>query len=587
MDNQKIADIFQEIANMMDIRGDNRFRVIAYSRAAQTISGLAFDLRDVVMRDVHELNKIPGIGQALAATIVELVTTNRCEWYEELKAEFPPGVLQMLKLRGVGPKKVKLFYGTLGIKTIAELKKAAQAGKIRELPKMGEKSESEVLASIEHFESTPHDRRSLHEGFQEAMQYIVHMKKSAKVKKIEYAGSLRRGSETIGDVDLLVAAKDSDVPAIMKHFLEYGEVAKVLGHGETKSSVVLKSSLQVDLRVIPLAIFGAALHYFTGSKNHNIRIRDRAKKMGLKVNEYGVFRLPVKEGGEEVFVAGATEEELFSTIHLAWIPPEMREDRGEVELSEKLFAKKKKMPELVELSDLRGDMHCHSEWSDGTEPLEVVAQGYMKAGFEYMAMTDHSKAVGITQGLTDEKAQRYFAEIERVQKVLGNTFTILKGSEVDILKDGSLDYSDKVLKQFDWLVGSVHSHFKLPQEDQTKRVLTAIQSGYLKVLGHPTSRLIHDRPPILLNMEAIIKACIDHHVALEINGSPSRMDLNDVHVKMAHDMGAKFVISTDSHHSSHMGFLHYGILTARRGWLTKEAVLNTWPLEKLLRWFQK
>lgn len=566
---------------MLDIKGENRFRVIAYSRAAQVIRNLPFDLRDLVLKDVRKLTDIPGIGKDLALKIAEMVTSGRCPFHEKLIKSFPPGLLSMLRLRTVGPKRVKLFYSRLGIKNIAELKKAAEKGLLRALPKMGEKSEKEILEAIREFEATPHERRSLHEALQEATKYVEYLKKCDCISQVEYAGSLRRRLETIGDIDILAAWKDGARGAsekIMRHFVKYSEVSKILSQGETKSQALLKSGIQVDLRVVEPEIFGAALHYFTGSKGHNIRIRDRAKKMGLKVSEYGVFKV---RGKKETLIAGKTEEEVFRAVGFSFIPPELREDRGEIEWAEK----KKPFPKLIELSDLAGDMHCHSQWSDGSEPIEEVARAYLQAGFSYMAMTDHSKAVGITRGLSDEKAQKYFDEIDRVQKKIGSHFRILKGSEVDILKNGVLDYSEKVLGQFEWLVASVHSYFRLPEEEQTRRVITAIKSGFIKVLGHPTARMIYERQPISLNMEAVVKACVDYHVALEINGSPPRMDLNDVHVKMAKDLGAKFVISTDSHHSSQRQFLTYGIAIARRGWLTKEDVLNAMPLEKMMKYF--
>lgn len=567
---------------MMEIKGENRFRVLAYAKAATMIQNLPYELRDIALTDIEKLKEIPGIGQALSEKIVELVLTGKCEFHQKLVKEFPAGLIQMLRLRTVGPKKAKLFYEKLGIKSIPELKKAAQEGKLRDLPKMGEKSEAEILLAIEQFDKTPHERRYLHEVLQEALHYLAHMKSCEDIDQIQYAGSLRRQLDTVGDIDILVSGKNPE--RISDCFIKYKEVKKVLNHGPTRSSVLLKSGIGVDLRVVPSEIFGAALHYFTGSKAHNIRIRDRAKKMGLKVNEYGVFKI---NGEKEKLIGGKSEEEVFKAVGFSYIPPEIREDRGEIEWAES----GKSFPHLIELEDLKGDLHCHSQWSDGKQLLEEVVLEYQKAGFEYMAMTDHSKNVGVVRGLTDERAQEYFQEIDRMQKKIGGTggkkFKILKGSEVDILKNGSLDYSEKVLKQFDLLVASVHSHFRLPEEEQTKRVITAIKSGFIQILGHPTGRMIHQREPISLNMEAIIKACIDHHVALEINGSPPRMDLNDIHVKMGKDLGAKFVISTDSHHSSQMEFLRYGIGIARRGWLTKEDVLNTRPAEEVMKYWER
>lgn len=571
MDNQKIADIFDEIGSILEIQGDNPFRINAYFRAARTIAHYPKDLRDIYLTDPLKLEEIPGIGKDLAAKIIEILKTGKCKAHQELVKKFPKGLLEMLRLRGVGPKKVKLFFGKLGIQNVDQLKKAAQAGKLRKLPKMGEKSEQEILKAIEEFRSYKHERRLLHEALQEANKYVEHMKKCNEIDKIEPAGSLRRRVETIGDIDILTTGKHAE--KIMDHFLKYPEIANVIGRGPTKSTVLLKSGVQVDLRVLDPKTFGAALHYFTGSKEHNIRIRDLAKRKGLKISEYGVFKV---RGEKEILVGGKTEEEVFKFVGFPFIPPEFREDRGEIEWA----LAKKPFPELIELKDLRGDLHCHTKWSDGSEELEDVVKAYKKAGYEYMAITDHSKAIGITGGLTAERIKMQWDEIDKLNKEL-KPFKILKGSEVDILRDGKLDFPDAILKKLDMVVGSVHLNFKMSEEEQTKRIIRAIESGFMHILGHPTGRLIHQRNPYQVNMKKVIEACVRNHVALEINASPTRLDLNDTYVKMAKDLGAKFVISTDSHHSSQMQFQQYGVFVARRGWLTKNDVLNTLPLEKI------
>lgn len=586
MDNQAIATIFGEIADMMDIKGEDFFRVNAYRRAAQTIGHMSQDLRDLYAQDPDSLENIPGIGKALAEKIVEMLTTGKCRFYTELVHSFPKGLLAMLRVRGVGPKKVKLFFGELKIHTLAQLKKAATMGKLRELPGMGEKSERDILSAIADFEAMPHERRLIHEATAEAHEYIAYMKRCKAVATITYAGSLRRGVETIGDVDLLVCGRDH--VTIMDHFVAYKEVRSVLGRGETKCSVLLSSGMQVDLRVLDKRVFGAGLHYFTGSKAHNIKIRDRAKRMGLKVSEYGVFRVTrgrdtrgSARGQRETFIGGATEEELFHLLKLPYIPPELREDRGEIAYADQ----HKTMPTLVTLADVRGDLHTHSRWSDGSEEIEDIARAYKKAGFSYMALTDHSKAIGITRGMNDERVAEQWDEIDELNDDLA-PFRILKGSEVDILKDGRLDYSEKTLKRLEVVNASAHLHHNLPEREQTKRLIAAVSSGYVKVLSHPTGRLIQQRKPISFDYEAVFKACVDHHVALEINASPSRLDLNDQLILLARELGAKFTISSDAHHSSQREFLQYGVLMARRGWLTSKDILNTMTLKQLLAYWK-
>lgn len=576
MDNQKIAHTLQEIGNLLEIQGANFFRVNAYYRAAQTIEHYPKDLRDIFLTDIRELGDIPGIGKDLGAKIVEMLTTGRCEYHEELAQQFPPGLLEMLRLRGVGPKKVKLFFSALQIHDIDSLKKAAEEHRLQDLPKMGEKSELDILKAIEEFRSYSHERRLLHEAMQEATHFVAYMKEFSGIERIEIAGSLRRRRETIGDVDILCTGKN--LSEIMEHFLEYKEIASVIGKGPTKCSVLLKSGLQVDLRVLESRVFGAALHYFTGSKEHNIRVRDIAKRNGLKVSEYGVFRM---DEDTETFLCGKTEEEVFAAVGLPFIPPELRENRGEIEWGES----GKPFPKLIELKDMRGDLHCHSNWSDGSQSIDEVVAAYKAAGYEYMALTDHSKAVGITGGMDAVKIRKQWKELERLNKEM-KPFVILKGSEVDILKDGSLDFPDDILEELDIVVASVHLNFKMSEEDQTKRIIRALESGFVKILGHPTGRLINERNPFQADMKKVFQAAVEHHVALEINSSPSRMDLNDTHVKMAKDLGAKFVIDTDSHHSSHMQFQQYGVSIARRGWLTKEDVLNAWPLDTLKKYWK-
>lgn len=574
-----MAEIFGEIGDIMDIQGENVFRVNAYRRAAQVISHYPYDLADSYTK-TGKIEKIPGIGVDLEKKIIEMISTGRLLFHEQLVQSFPKGLLDMLRIRSVGPKKVKLFFGTLGIQNLEQLKKAAATGQLRGLPKMGEKSEADILKAIEEYEMMPHERRLLHDALMEAQKFVKYLRECPDIGDVQYAGSLRRGVETIGDIDILCCGKKGglkEADRIMSYYAKFSEVSGVINRGETKSSVLLKTGMQVDLRVVDRSIFGAALHYFTGSKAHNIHIRDRAKKMGLKVSEYGVFKI---KGKKETLVAGKTEEEVFHIVGLPFIIPELREDRGEIEFGLKYG----RMPQTIELDDLQGDLHVHSKWSDGSQDIEEVAKAYKKAGFQYMALTDHSKAVGVAGGMDDERVAEQWDEIDEINAEL-KPFRILKGSEVDILKDGRLDYGEKVLKKLEVICASAHLYHNLSEPDQTKRLLRAVTSGHVKILSHPTGRLIHVRKPIVFDIEAVFKACADHHVALEINSSPDRMDLNDTHVRLAKSLGCKFSIDSDAHHTSNIGFLQYGITIAKRAWLTKEDVINAMTLKELLRYW--
>ncbi len=578
MDNKQIADVFDEIGDILEIKGVNFFRVNAYRKAALTINNLAEDLRQVVEKTPTELSRIPGIGQALKDKIVELVKTGKCQEHERLKEGFPEGLLEMLKLRGVGPKKVKLFYSELNITTLAALKDAAERGLLRELPKMGEKSESEILKAIEERENFSIERRYIHEATQEADAYINYMKNLKEIKKIQYAGSLRRCKETIGDIDILLTVEDPEKvrEKVMRHFVEYPEVRKIVAEGDTKSSVVLGSGLDVDLRVVAEESFGAALHYFTGSKEHNIKMRDIAKNKGLKLNEYGLM------DGDKI-VAGESEEAIFEELGLPFIPPEMRRNDGEIEYAQKHG----KVPKLVELSDIRGDLHNHSNYSDGKNSLLEVAESFIERGYEYFAMTDHSKVMAVTNGLDKEKIERQWAEIDEVQEQLGDKIKILKGCEVDILKDGSLDFEDEVLSKLEIVVISAHLFHSLPADEQTKRLISAIENPHSMILGHPTGRLINKRSPMQYDMQKVIDACVENDVALEINSNPHRLDLAEKYLRIAKDKGAKFAIDTDSHSIHNHDFMSFGVGMARRGWLEGCDVINTWPLAELTAYSQK
>lgn len=604
MDNQRIAQIFQEIGDILDINGENRFRILAYHKAAQNILNLPRELRDIYDEDPKQLETIPGIGKDLSAKIVEMISTGKCTYHQDLLKKFDKGLLDILRVRGVGPKKVKLFYSELRIDSIEKLRKAAEGGLLRTLPKMGEKSEAEILVALKDYDKHT-ERMMLSDALHQAKKLVAYMEKAPGVQLACYAGSLRRMKETIGDIDILVSTNnpEKNTPEIMEYFLKYPETEKVLAHGDTKSAIVLQSGIQTDLRVLDTKIFGAALHYFTGSKAHNIVVRDRAKKMGLKINEYGVFKLQKVKGQKEpreVFVGGATEEEIFESVGLPYIVPEMREDRGEVEA-----ALKHKLVHPVERKDLRGDLHVHSNWSDGSQEIQEVARAYYKAGFEYFALTDHSPAVKVAHGLTPDRFELQWDEIDAINEEYEQAFKkkhhsrelhgeskevrpfkILKGVECDIMPDGSMDLADKILKKMDIVVASVHSRFKMTEEEMTARIIKALGNPFVKILGHPSGRLINEREPYEVDMEKVIDAAIAHHVALEIDGQPARLDLFDYYCKMARDRGAKFTIDSDSHHTRQMEYLDFGVSVARRGWLEPGDVLNTLPLSDLMKYWK-
>ncbi len=571
MDNKQIAAVFDEMANIMEIKGEDFFRINAYRKAAITILNYGADLRKIVDTNPHELENIPGIGKGLAQKIVELILSGKCREHEEMKKKFPHDLLEMLNLRTVGPKKVKLFYSKLKIKNIKQLKEAAEKHLLRSLPKMGEKSEEEILKAIKEYASFSSERTLLIEAIFEAERLIEYMKKCKEIKKIEYAGSLRRRQETIGDIDILVTVQNpkKDHEVVTKHFVSYPEVLNVTAQGDTKSSVILQSGIEVDLRVVSNESFGAALHYFTGNKEHNIRIRDLAKKKGLKVNEYGIYK------GEKL-VGGEKEEEIFKCVGVPYIIPELRKNDGEIEYG----LKHKEFPKFIELKDIKGDLHVHSNFSDGKNSIHELAENFIKTGYQYFAMTDHSSVLGITGGMGSKEIKRQWKEIDELNKKLKGKITILKGAEVDILKDGSLDFSDDVLKELDIVIISAHMYSRLPEGEQTKRLISAIEHKYVKILGHPTGRLINRRPEMEFNMEKVISACVQNNVAIEINSSPLRLDLADKYVRIAKDKGAKFSIGTDAHSLDQTSYMQLGVFVARRGWLTKEDVINCYPETK-------
>lgn len=570
MENKKVAQIFQEISDIMEFNGENKFRYLSYRRAAQTIGTLNVDVRQIYNQDPAKFREIPGIGEALSAKIVEILETGHCLYYEELKLGVSPGMLEMLTIRGMGPKKVKKLYDELGIDEVPKLKAAAEAGKIAGLEGMGEKSQAEILKAIADHEKH-RERILIHTAMSLAEELVDTMQKGPGVEQVEYAGSLRRASETIGDIDILATGKDH--PAILDYFVNHPDVTDVLAHGETKASVLISGGTQVDLRVVAKSSFGAALYYFTGSKEHNIHARKIAISKGLKINEYGVYR-------DDKQIAGKTEEDCFKTLGLPYIIPEMREDQGEIEAG---YAGT--LPHPLELEDIRGDLHMHTKATDGKNTLEEMVAAAQAKGYEYVAITDHSPAVRVANGMDVKRCRTHLAAIDALNATLKG-FRILKGSEVDILEDGSLDYPDELLRELDLVNISVHSKFNLDSKVQTDRIIRAMSHPYVTILCHPTGRIVKQREPYAVDLTEVARAAASFHVAMEVNGS-QRLDLSPGNIRLAKEQGAHFVVNTDAHHVQHLDFMRFGVKMARRGWLEKKDVLNTRSLEKLLSYFRK
>jgi DNA polymerase (family 10) len=568
MENKTIADIFTEIADILEIQGENPFRVRSYRNAARTIEDMSRSLESLVKAD-ENLEEIPGIGKSMSEKIREILSTGKCHTLEELRSRIPPSLTELLKLEGLGPKKVKVLYDELAVDSVDRLEKAAQAGRLRNLPGMGLKTEEKILKSIEHYRAGM-GRFKLSVGFQYAEALLRHLKGVPGVKRLDPAGSFRRRRETIGDLDILAIC--SKGCKVMDRFAGYGDVAEVLARGETKSSVRLKCGLQVDLRVLEEESYGAALHYFTGSKAHNVAIRERAKEKGLKVSEYGVFRAK-----DEKRLSGAEEEDVFKAVGLPLIPPELREDRGEVQA-----AGKGALPRLIELSDIRGDLQMHTTASDGKNSILEMARKAKEMGYAYIAITDHSKAVRVAGGMDEKQLAKHLKEIEKANGQISG-FRILKGVEVDILSDGTLDLKDDILRECEVVLASVHSRFSMEEGEMTRRVIKAIQNPNVKVLAHPTGRLILEREPFKINLREVVQAAVDHGVILEINAYPDRLDLKDVDARMARDLGAKLAIDTDAHSALQLELMKFGVFTARRGWIEAKDVINTLPLEGLLK----
>jgi DNA polymerase (family 10) len=557
LDNAAIARVLREIADLLEIKDDNPFKIRAYRNGADIAANHPHDLARL---DDTGLREIPGIGKDLALRIREIADTGDTAFHRELIAEFPPTVLDLLHLQGVGPKTVATLYRELGIRTLADLERAAADGRIRTLRGMGAKKEALILKALDERKRFA-GRHLLPDAHEAAAAMLAHLRESAPDAAIDPVGSLRRGCDTCGDLDLLAAGAPQ---ALMDRFVEYRLVERVLGMGETRSSVLLQGGFQADLRLVPAGSRGAALQYFTGSKAHNIALRDRAIGHGFKLNEYGLFRV-----ADDVRVAGATEEEIYQALGLEWVPPELREMRGEIDAAEEHA-----LPRLVGRIDIRGDVHMHSTETDGKDDVRTMAAAAKEAGLQYIAITDHTRSLAMANGLDERRALAHAARI-RALDAEGAGVRLLAGVECDIKSDGSLDLADDCLAALDIVVASVHSAFNQDRQQMTERVLRALENPHVDILAHPTGRLLLKRAPAPLDVEAILDAAARHGVAVEINSQVDRLDLSDVHAKLARDRGVKLVISSDAHSRQALANIRWGILVARRAWLSPADVLNT------------
>ncbi|MCF6200529.1 MAG: DNA polymerase/3'-5' exonuclease PolX [Hydrogenimonas sp.] len=564
LSNSEIADIFNQMADMLEIKGENPFKVRAYRNAARTIQNLGRSLDDLVKGGM-DLTKLPGIGADLCEAITEILKTGKFSKLEDLKKEMPEGLDKLLAIEGLGPKRIRELYDNFGIASLEDLAKVAKSGEIYRLKGFGPKLVEKILKGV-----TLAKKAGRRFRFDVAKPFADDLKSYLEsfegVIKVEVAGSYRRKKETVGDLDILVIAKNWE--EISERFVQYDRVKEVVSKGPTRSTVILKNDLQVDLRSVAKESYGSALHYFTGSKAHNIKIRKMAAERGWKINEYGVFEGDKRLGGE-------SEKELYRLMGLAYIEPELREDRGEVEA-----AMHSKLPKLVKLEDIRGDLHTHSDWTEGHASIKSMAEAAKKLGYDYIAVTDHSRHLTIAKGLDEKRLREQIELIDNLnEKIEG--ITILKGLECDILEDGSLDMPDSVLKELDIVLGAVHYKFSLSKKEQTKRVVKAMQNRYFNILAHPTGRIIGHRNAYDIDIFEVFRACKSEGTYLELNAQPERLDINDIYAKEAKEKGVKLSVSTDSHDPMSLSFMEYGINQARRGWIEREDLLNTRSLKEL------
>jgi DNA polymerase (family 10) len=570
MNNVDIARVFSEIADILEIKGKNPFRVRSYRQAARTLFDLTQPLKKMVKQG-EDLTKLSGIGKSHAEKIEEIVKTGKSTRLEELRKDFPEALTELMSVPGLGPKKVALLYRELGVESLEDLEQALRAQRIRDLEGMGQKTEENIAKGLETLQGAA-GRISIKEAEDRLADIGAHLDEIKEIEQWRGAGSLRRAKETIGDLDVLVVARNRN--KAIKRILEYDQIDEVLAQGNEKVFVTLKNGLEVDFRFFEQSAFGAALMYFTGSKAHNVELRKLAQKKGWKLNEYGVF-----DGDKKL--AGQDEKAVYEKCGLQWVPPELRENRGEIEA-----ARKGGLPALIAQSDLKGDLHAHTDASDGTATIEEMVAAARKRAYAYLAITDHSQAVRVTQGLDEKRLARHAEAIRKVDLCYDDIW-VLAGIEVDILRDGSLDLSFGALKTLDWVIASVHSYFGLPKKDMTRRLIKAIDSGVVHCLGHPLGRMIGSRDPIDFDVDKVFDACRKNNVYLEINAHPQRLDLPPSHCRQAKDKGVKMVINTDAHKVRSLDLIRYGVGVARRGWLEKKDVINTVGAKKLKNLLQK
>lgn len=572
MNNHDVADVFTLIANLSEIKGEIIYKTLAYRRAAESLVDLDRDINEYWKEG--KLQDIPGVGKAISEKIDELLRTGRLEFLEKLKKEIPPGLADCLQVPGLGPKKVSLIWKELGITTLAQLEKAARAGKLRDLPGMGQKSEAQILSGIESL-ARRSGRIPLGRAYPLAQQIIAVLKKVKGVTAAEPAGSLRRMRPTVGDLDILVASEESAL--VMEAFVNLPGVVRVLGKGDTKSSVEFGDGVRAQVWVHSPEKFGTALQYATGSKDHNVRLRELALDRGLSLSEHALTRT---DGSGEIRCA--TEEEVYAALGLPWIPPELREDRGEVQAAQAGW-----LPKLIEIKDIHADLQVHSTWSDGKLTMLEMARAAARRGLRVIAFTDHSISLGVAGGLSLNDHRKQEAEIQKVQRTLGDSIRVLHATEVEIKADGTLDYPDEFLASLDLVLASLHTSLRQPRPKITERLLKAVRNPHVDIIGHPTGRLLPDREGADLDMEAVLAEAVKSGVALEINADPARLDLDDITARRARDMGIPLSINTDAHTAAGLEALSFGVAIARRAWLTRRDVINAWPVDRLLGWLKQ
>jgi len=569
MKNKELADLFAKMADILEFKDENPFKISAYRKASRVLGDLTQDIQEIA--ESGALKKVPGIGEGMAQKIEEYLKTGKISKYEEVKKGVSDELIAMMEIPGMGPKTLAMIHQERNISNLSGLEKAIENGSLIGLPGMGEKKAENIKRGIELLKAS-RGRMNLGVAFPLAKRIVETLREKTGSKKIEWAGSLRRMRENIGDIDILATGPNHE--KIIHAFTHLPEVKEVLASGETKASVIVEGGVQIDIRVVEEDSYGAALQYFTGSKGHNIHLRGIAKAKGIKINEYGVFKGEKKIGGKE-------EQDVYKALGMDWIEPELREDRGEIEA-----AQKKQLPKLVEEPEIRGDLHTHSKASDGTASIEEIANAAQKRGYQYVAICDHSKSLKIARGLDESRLLKQIEEIDRINEKLKD-FQILKGTEVDILTDGKLDPSDKVLEKLDFVVAAIHSGFKQEKEKMTKRIVRALENPFVHCLAHPSGRLLGARAPYEVDIDEVMEAANRNGKALEINATLERLDLDDIHSRKAKEMGIKLAIGTDSHHLDQLWMISLGVGVARRGWLETPDLLNTLSLKEISKWCRR